>query len=554
VIYIDGNVIEIKTKTLTARVEGGVLTDLKSLRGESFIDAAKSGVDGAIQLIYSKTDSADLSKRCETYVQKLSDNSAYVCIDGWYGEGVIKVEEDPETGDLLITPAVTTRREGLRAVRYMIKGIREDLEAVVPIYQGAKLKLDDPLLKGVYRWPFEWEAGLVILQGKETGFWIHTQDDRYRYKTLHIGAGDELYSLGFDTEAYGPIDHNKSAGGITWRINVYEGDWHVPAGRYSAWLFDAYNLSRAGELRPEWVSKLGLAVAWCPCDTEILDALAKKSDPSRIMMHLNDWRTDPYDTFYPRYMETEKAAVFIKKALSMGFHPMPHMNSNHIDPLHADYYRVQGFELRDFETKKIFGWVWDPDFVWYDVPNGATVYNKKRLQGSMIAIHPGLAKWRSILTQNIKAVVDRLGVDFVFTDQTLITFNADNALVENMTSTEGINLLIHQVAAINNGIAVCGEGLNEITFQGQSVSMTHLFKSVHVNADGLERAGGCNLNNHIFRGLCRPFGYSNLDGKTEESRLRMKIYQDHDWIPTITISSADDILNPNPVIKAMLDM
>jgi hypothetical protein len=122
-------------------------------------------------------------------------------------------------------------------------GIRPDLQLVAPFFQGIKLKLDDSLIANTHwEWPFFWEAGLAILQSNKGGFWIHTRDNRYRYKALHVGSGAQKNHLGFDTQAYGPIDDNLSAGGLIWRINVFEGDWKVPAELYRDWLWDAYNL------------------------------------------------------------------------------------------------------------------------------------------------------------------------------------------------------------------------------------------------------------------------------------------------------------------------
>ena len=50
---------------------------------------------------------------------------------------------------------------------------------------------------------------------------------------------------------------------------------------------------------------------------------------------------------------------------------------------------------------------------------------------------------------------------------TLNIFNL-HSLVQGTTSTEGMKRLIDQVAGVGNGLAVGGEGLNEITAQGQS--------------------------------------------------------------------------------------
>jgi len=114
--------------------------------------------------------------------------------------------------------------------------------------------------------------------------------------------------------------------------------------------------------------------------------------------------------------------------------------------------------------------------------------------------------------------------------------------------------IIRHVASLGQGLVVGGEGLNEITMQGLSFAQAHLFKSWHSSIEGLERTGGCKLNDFLFGRLCRTFGYSNLGGRNEEQALRMKMHLEHGAIPTVTIRSAKDIESPNPSVKQMLDL
>ena len=107
---------------------------------------------------------------------------------------------------------------------------------------------------------------------------------------------------------------------------------------------------------------------------------------------------------------------------------------------------------------------------------------------------------------------------------------------------------------MGDGLVVGGEGLNEITAQGQSFAQVHLFKSWHSSTEGLERTGGCNLNEFLFGRLCRTIGYSGLGGRDENEELRMQIHLEHGAIPTITIRSVEEITNPNPGVKRMLDI
>jgi len=162
--------------------------------------------------------------------------------------------------------------------------------------------------------------------------------------------------------------------------------------------------------------------------------------------------------------------------------------------------------------------------------------------------------WRSILAERIAEAVEHVGAETVFIDVTLCSHNLHNCLVESTTSTEGMKLLIDQIAALGEGLAVGGEGLNEITMQGLSFAQAHLFKSWHASVEGLERAGGCALNDFLFGRLCRTFGYSRLSGANQDEELRMRVHEEHNAIPTVTIGSAGEIRSPNAAVKRLLDL
>ena len=169
----------------------------------------------------------------------------------------------------------------------------------------------------------------------------------------------------------------------------------------------------------------------------------------------------------------------------------------------------------------------------------------------MVKIHPGLSAWRSMLCSKIQEAARQHKLRDVFVDVALNTFNMHNCLVENTTSTEGVNRLIHQIADL--GISVGAEGLNETFFQGLSFAQVHLFRNPRTTMEGLERTGGCPLNNLLFGRLCRPFGYSGLAGRNADEELRARVHEANGALPTITIRSAAEIANPTPAVKRALD-
>ena len=195
--------------------------------------------------------------------------------------------DDPGNGDLIIEVGLYSSRPGVRAARWMLTGIDPELELVAPFFQGIKLPLEDPLIRNTFwHWPHRWEAAMVILQGTKGGMWVHSRDTSYRYRSLQVGTATNPRALGFDSEAYGPIDNNLSAGGLAWRVNVYDGDWKVPAGQYRDWMVSTYGLKNV--TRPAWMREIRLALSWCPADTAILDALAKRTAPGKVLLHYPD--------------------------------------------------------------------------------------------------------------------------------------------------------------------------------------------------------------------------------------------------------------------------
>ena len=547
-------VILAETPTLTARIEKGLLVSLKSkASSDEYIAGFDRGNADALQLVYSRGETVDVGEQKfgKVETRPISDLRAEVIFQNWDGDGVLSISIDPASGDLLFEPSAYSSRPGVRACRWRLFGLRRDLKLVAPFFQGVSLTLDDPLIRSSHwDWPHRWEAGLAILQGPSGGFSIHTQDDRYRYKALHVGSAADPFHIGLDTEAYGPLDNSLAAGGLAWRLNVHQGDWEVPAERYRKWLWAAFSLDKEEARRQPWLHSLAMAISWCPGDLAVLNALAEKVDPKKVLLHFSNWRTDGYDENYPTYVASDSGVAFLARAHDMGFHVMPHFNVVETDPNHPIYPRVRDFQYRDIESKKLYGWSWVNSR-----PIGVPESNASRLdhrrEKVMVKIHPGLSTWRSILCSRVREAARQYKLRDVFVDVALNSFNLHNCLVENTTSTEGVNRLIHQIADL--GLSVGGEGLNETFFQGTSFAQVHLFRNPNKAMPGLERTAGCPLNNFLFGRLCRSFGYSGLGGRNEDEELRARVHEEHGALPTITIRSAAEIANPTPAVKRALD-
>ena len=552
-LKIDNNTLHADTRTLTATFERGVLTSLtRKSDGLPLIRATADG-KAPLQLVYPKQEVASLGTEPGDRVSlvPISDHRADYRIESWNGDGVISITENVDTGELIVEPSAYASRPGVRACRWTLTGIDPALKLAAPFWQGVRLPLADPIIHDShFPWPFEWQAGLAILDtdGKG-GLWVHCQDAHYRYKALHVGSETETQALSFDTESYGPLDLSLGSGGLAWRINTYEGDWQTPAAQYRDWLAQTYRPERTP--RPDWFNDVRFAVSWCPSEPAILDALARRLDPRTVLVHIPNWRTDGYDQNYPTYVASETGRAFIAKAQSMGFRAMPHFNSVDMDPTHPTYTYLRDFQFREVESKRLQGWTWADGRV---MPLQESNMTRLRHQdkNTMVKIHPGLSLWRSILAENVRKAAEAHSLELAFLDVTLCTWNLHNCLVEGVTPTQGMQRLIEEVAGVGHGLVVGGEGRNETTMTGQTFSQVHLFRSSHHSIDGLERTGGCPLNEFLFGQWSRSFGYYGLTGNTPDEAMRMRLHLSLGAMPTICVSSAAEIERPNAAVEEMI--
>ncbi|MGI6248939.1 MAG: DUF6259 domain-containing protein [Acutalibacteraceae bacterium] len=556
-IQVKGGIITVKTATQTAVFENGTLVSLADKSGREYIKN-KSEAE-ALFIVYRGGDTVPLKNTAKGIisVRKLSDTRADVIFEAWDGDGVLSISEDLETGDILLEPEVTSARRGVLAARLPLGGLDEKLNIIAPLFQGVNLPAGDELLrKQKYIWPSAWEAGLVILQynGTGSGFWVHTRDAQYRPKSFCTGQGESGCDIAFDAESYGPIDRNGSAGGLVWRINVFNGGWETPAAVYRDWLWEAYNLKKEERRRLDWTKDITLAVSWASSDKAAVAALAKRADPKKTLLHLPHWRKYKYDRNYPDFTPSDDFLDFLSYARSLGFHCMPHANSIDMDPTMPEYRFVQDYKYREIESGRLLGWGMNGNKV-IGVPSSNAALARNRENNVMVKVHPGLSLWRSVLAGAIDDSLTKMNnmTDAIFLDVTLCIYNLENALVDNMTSFEGMNRLIEGIQTLRGGLAVGGEGLNEITMQHQSFGQAHLFRNCGI-FPGLERCGKVALNTFLFGRLARIFAYTGISGDNEESWVCQRLYEEHGAIPTLLGINAAELENPNRMTGHILEL
>lgn len=554
-LVCEGTSITVQTKRLKAIFAGPRLARLTAADGRVLLEH-ETDSPPPLELIDPSDRAVPIGVGDNAHVRVISSGpaSADVIISDWSADATLRIEVDEASGDLCVTPAAACLHGNVARLRWNLIGIKPELDLVAPFFQGVRLKLNDPLIaRQRWWWPQRWEAALAILQADDTGgFSICCHDDRFRYKNLQVGhpGTKKTDVLGLETENYGPWHDQQAAGSLTWRINAHTGDWRVAAESYRRWMWKTYDFDRLKQARPAWTNDVTLALSWCPCNPELLDALAKRHPPKKTLLHVPNWRDRPYDHDYPRYVASDAGRRFLAKAQSMGFHVMPHFNYFGVDPRNPISQIVGPFCYRKAGTTGLDGWGSSRGRYVGLAQSGSQLYAHPEIN-FMLYVHPGLSWWRTYLREQVAAAVKDLNLDCIFTDETLCNENIENCLVENQTPTEGMWRLNHELTTVGGGLVLAGEGRNEINMQRQSFAQAHLFMSTHENVAGLDRLP-CPINAFLFDDLCRTTGYTNLDGRDDDSALRMQVHARLGAIPTLTVHSAEEIERPNKAVAEEL--
>jgi len=536
-LSVEGTVLRVRTPTAEAVFDGPVL---KSVRppGQA-VEFIHPSADGpGVDLVHLDWSLTGTDKHQKTEVRRISDLAARIEVSGADTDRVLTVVADLDTGDIRIIADGLSSRRGLRSVRWTLAA-HPDATVILPCVNGLRFRSNQPHPPTRrFPWPFEWNAQLAILQRGDFSLMVHSEDRIHQFKALQVTRREDRTDLGFDTEPPGSLWNVRTAGGIEWRLNAYRGNWEVPARRYRDWMSRTYELERFRRHRPAWVKNITLAVCWAGANPNMLDALAAAHPPAETLIHLSQWRTDKYDVNYPEYVPNEQALAYMAKAREMGFHVMPHFNYFAVWYKHPFYQKVAEFQLRSVDKNQPEGWHWPPETHDYT---------------RMAYIHPGLGTWRNKLIDVVGAACDQMGTDAAFIDQTLCTWNTDNGIVQGMNTVEGMRQMQEEFAAVRPGLALAGEGLNEISFQRQCFAQAHIFdgwgklEQKHVDAQH-------NICQFLWGDHTRLIGYYHALRPGNEDREKiLDVYDRMGALPTIIPNRSEDLREPDELTRRVLD-
>lgn len=585
-INLNGNKATFKTRRMTVEIENGIITNLYNrLTGTPFINGADAPdlfqpaavyVEESVTKVQQEAtevgpppvmEGTQVLKRAPLTIagmtcgpaEKTGPTEVAYTFTGPGGLTLaIRYALEDGSGDLLVTLDAKGNRDHLSAVRFALGPVSVHGNLVLPVFHGVKAARADGLAKFESKrwdWPSGWPIPLVMFDDPAGGLWVHTRDTRHRFKSFaYDSTPDGKWLVSFDTVNVAPFPTHTEAHSVTWRINTYAGSWQNPLDQYKEWACDAFNMQQKAWARPDWVSNLKLVIkradVGIPNDgiDEYLDLLGKFVNPAQVLLHTRPFVKDK--PVMPRWIAGEHGATFNKAARSRGFRTMYFANYFSITSNHPRFPEFEKYVMRDPYTNELQGWNLKGE--WAAATNIRLYY-----------VNPASKAWQKYQVESFAELFRKNPADGLFIDQSFVMNNDNNGLIDGATSVEG-NLAFHRALAkaLPHGTAIGGEGVNEITFQYESVAEFHIL-GLEMAEDENGKAVGWKLNDKFFDRMVpvmprfllphtRPIGYHVGYGTSEfypAWRDAVKIYN---GIPTIARPAAGELNNPESEARRLL--
>lgn len=446
-----------------------------------------------------------------------------------------------ETGGLIITQEARATGGGVWGVEWSIGAIPIGMNIIVPAQSGLRLTKETPGSRHELDYPMSWEAQLVIVEGEGRGFYVWAEDAEGRFKRLTIDRRPDGWNLAFATINFAPFAGQKEAESVRWRLDVYEGDWRIPARRYRDWADSAWTPEPIAAQTPAWVKDIRCCVIMTT-DPALLQPLAERLDPAQTLLYIPHWRRDGYDRNYPDYTAADTLDPFLEAARALGFRIMLHVNYFGCHPEHPAYAQFEPYQVREprGENERMW-WTWDR----VDPPI------------KFAYINPAHKPWRDYFVNAMAELCANHAVDALHLDQTLCIFNDHQGLVEGMSMFGGSVALHRELRAALPEVALSGEGLNEITSPHEAFAQRHVWGLYHhLNRFDYARLRAAHpISSYLFVPYTTLYGYLGMHPPTDGQLYSAwrEAYRHHGVIPTLAWPNARMLEEPAGFARQFFD-
>lgn len=514
--------LTVRGPRFTAAFDSGTLSSLSDSGGHSYIGAAAKPVGLTIHRVGADhvAETVGGPSTLDAQGHATRDFTRFSDLPG--ATATADFDLDKASGDLALSMKCEAQQKAVAGIEWTVGPIPSDMNIIVPGNCGIKMTATSPATSMSFEYPISWEAQLVIIEGKGRGFYIWADDAEGRFKRLNVTLKKDGWWLGFTTWNYAPFDNLDACQSVKWHVNVYEGDWRVPAKRYREWAEKNLRPIRVENQQPSWVKDIRCVVIMGSSIAE-LEAMTPRLDPKQTLLYVVDWRTPGYDRMYPTYDQViAEFGPFVKRAHELGYRVMPHANYFGVDPLNPLYEKFAKYQIRDaWGSHDLQWWLWtDAD------PIIKFAY-----------INPAAREWRQLLIDRMRKVVDTYHIDAVHLDQTLCIYNDNNGLYDGMSMIQGNVALGRELHAALPNLAISGEGLDEVTYRYEAFCQRPSFGVDFVH--GTWNKPSLRMAHPISSYLLRPYtimygylGYTSPDNPQLYAAWNEN-YQHWGVIPTI---------------------
>lgn len=501
--------IEITTDRYTAGIDSGTLNRLKDRQGRDLVVPGDSG-SGAGLTWNRKDFTAGKSALAGKGTMEMTD---FPGLEG--ARSLLHAESDADGGDLVVTQEAETDKPGLKGAEWAIAFIPLDYNILIPGGNGEIMTRNSPYKQRSFNYLLGWDAQLLVIEGKGHGFYLWCDDTDARPKSVSIARTDAGWRIVCRTVNLAPWDNlRKLEWACHWRVNVYEGDWRVPARRYRTWAEQAFHPVPLKDQNPAWVKDIHGFVYLFRQNIPILEELARQFDPKQTLIFLSHWRQPDFDRDFPNYDHPrEDLAPFMKRAHELGFRVMLYTNFWAISPGNIFEKEMLPYQVRDENGKPMF---------YRNLLHTPPVINAY--------INPASKKWREMFVAMCKRMIDITGADAIHLDQDFHSHNDYNGLIDGMTLNQGVLALHRELREALPQIPLGGEGLNELTYRYLAFAQRHVWSAMEGTIDRAALGVGHPIASYLEAPYVRLYGWLGLPNPEEKPQSYAAWREDYkDW-------------------------
>lgn len=414
---------------------------------------------------------------------------------------------DADTGDIVIQQHGISKH--IVAVTWGCGYLNsQQVDLILPAHGGEIIDVSSEIGKRGFEYPERWEAQLAILQGEDGGFFVRSTDTTFRFKEAYYVRSAEHFGISFQTDNPAPFRDKNEITSVEWRLNVYQGDWQVPARIYRNWMETTFQPKEP----PAWVKDLELVIyaPYNPLDPSILPRLAEHVNPSTTLLYVIGWY-DPTMGLEPDYPPVPEFGDYLEAAHAYGFRVMPRITFHGCSPYSPLYPEFEKYQFRHPIRGHKGGFQLDNRT--YDYPTAF--------------INPASKKFRKYVVEQMKTLYETYPIDALHLDINTSVTNDANGLIDGLTAAEG-NVLLHQeFAAAMPGVVLGGENVHEVTFFNTNLAQRWSYHNKQPHP----------ISSFLFSTWTIPYGHHvpNPDGEPERYQKWQEAYVVWGVLPTIRI-------------------